>query len=56
MPTPTKDTDYWGEDPLYTLEHWKYEVANNYTRRGYWEWVAACADESEPPKPNETKR
>jgi len=33
--------DYWGEDPDYPLEDWRYEVANNDTRLGYWEWVAA---------------
>lgn len=33
---------YWGEDPnpAYALERWRDEVANNDTRRGYWDWVA----------------
>jgi len=24
----------------YPLEDWRYQVANNYTRLGYWDWVA----------------
>jgi hypothetical protein len=32
--------DYWGEHEDYTLAAWRYEVANNDTREGYWEWVA----------------
>ena len=32
--------EYWGPGhPDYTLDDWKYEVANNDTRKGYWEWV-----------------
>lgn len=34
------DFDYWGEDPTWSLEDWRYEVNNNDTRQGYWEWVA----------------
>jgi hypothetical protein len=34
--------DYWNdEDPDYPCDDWKYEVANDDTRLGYWEWVAA---------------
>jgi len=29
----------WGEHTEYTLDDWKYEVANDDTRLGYWEWV-----------------
>jgi hypothetical protein len=29
-----------GAHPHYPLADWKYEVANNDTKRGYWEWVA----------------
>lgn len=31
---------YWGEHHKHSLEEWKYEVENDYTRHGYWEWVA----------------
>lgn len=30
---------YWGEHPKHKVERWQYEVDNNYTRLGYWEWV-----------------
>jgi hypothetical protein len=30
---------YWGEDPRFPVGDWKYEVANDRTRDGYWEWV-----------------
>jgi len=30
---------YWGEYSDFPLEDWKYEVANNDTRNGYWNWV-----------------
>lgn len=33
---------YWGEHPHYPINDWKYEVNNDDTRRGYWEWVEAC--------------
>lgn len=33
--------NYWEEDPEFPLEDWKYEVANNDTRKGYHEWIAA---------------
>lgn len=32
--------DYWGSDPNFPFEDWQYEVANNATRHGYWDWVA----------------
>jgi hypothetical protein len=32
---------YWGEHPKYPVEDWRYQVANNETRQGYWEW---CLD------------
>lgn len=32
---------YWGEHPKHPLEDWQLQVANNETRRGYWEWVEA---------------
>lgn len=31
---------HWGEHPQWPVADWQYEVANNYTRRGYWDWVS----------------
>ena len=31
---------HWGSHPTYTVADWQHEVSNDYTRRGYWEWVA----------------
>jgi len=33
--------DYWGEDPKYLVDDWRYEVATDNTRLGYWGWVEA---------------
>ena len=48
---PTLPGDYWSEDPKFSSEDWQYEVRNNDTRLGYWEWVAGRrethADEEE---------
>ena len=32
--------EYWSEDPDFPLDDWKYEVKDDSTRLGYWEWVA----------------
>jgi hypothetical protein len=32
---------YWGQHPEHPLEDWQTLVANDETRRGYWEWVEA---------------
>jgi hypothetical protein len=32
--------DLWSEDKQYTRSDWKYEVCNDATNLGYWEWVA----------------
>ena len=29
----------WDSDPDYPVSEWQYEVANDDTRLGYWEWV-----------------
>jgi len=29
----------WGEDKEYPRSAWKYDVANDATNLGYWEWV-----------------
>ena len=31
----------WGTHPDYPLSDWQYEVNNDDTRLGYWDWVAA---------------
>ena len=41
----TIDLSYWDDDPEYPVEDWKYEVSNDSTRLGYWEWVSASKDE-----------
>lgn len=30
---------YWGEHPDHPSCDWRFEVANEDTRMGYWEWV-----------------
>ncbi len=30
---------YWGTHPKYPLHEWQYEVSEDYTRLGYWDWV-----------------
>lgn len=30
----------WGEHPDYPVSDWQYEVSNDETRQGYWEWVS----------------
>ena len=34
-----KPEDVWASDDGYTVEHWQYEVAEDDTRLGYWDWV-----------------
>lgn len=29
----------WGSNPDYPVADWQYEVANDDTRAGYWDWV-----------------
>lgn len=33
------DRGGWSDHPHYDFEDWQYEVANNDTRIGYWEWA-----------------
>lgn len=36
----TRESDWWNfEDPTFPLRDWRYEVANNDTRLGYFEWL-----------------
>jgi hypothetical protein len=30
---------YWGYHPIHLVADWRYEVDNEDTRQGYWEWV-----------------
>lgn len=30
---------YWTPHPLFDTGDWQYEVANNDTRQGYWDWA-----------------
>jgi hypothetical protein len=30
---------FWGAHPEYPVADWQYEVGNDETRLGYWEWV-----------------
>lgn len=35
------DTDEgWGEHPRFPMSDWRYAVASEYTRSGYWDWVS----------------
>lgn len=43
----TENRSYWDEHPDYPIEDWKYEVANDDTRRGYWEWVDSQIEQAE---------
>ena len=38
---------HWDEHPDYPVEDWKYEVANDDTRRGYREWVESQIEQAE---------
>jgi hypothetical protein len=29
----------WDEHAIPVVDDWEYEVANGYTRLGYWDWV-----------------
>ena len=41
------ERDTWGSDPFYPVGDWQYEVANDETRLGYWEWVEAQREHAE---------
>lgn len=38
------EDDYWGEDPEWPSRDWIFEVAEENTRLGYWEWVATMRE------------
>lgn len=31
--------NHWEENADYPIADWKYEVANDDTRLGYWDWI-----------------
>ena len=35
---------FWSVHPDYSIEDWQNEVANDCTRKGYWEWVEGCIE------------
>lgn len=35
----------WGSHPEHPVSDWQYEVANDETRLGYWEWLENKLDE-----------
>lgn len=43
--------DLWANCPEYPRDDWKYEVINDDTQLGYWEWALAKAEESDFEKP-----
>jgi hypothetical protein len=46
-PSPsTPDQDSWIDEQDFPMADWRYEVANEYTRRGYADWVAAMREEA----------
>jgi hypothetical protein len=38
----------WGDHPRYTPGRWREAINQNATRLGYWEWVKAEMDSSQP--------
>lgn len=48
--TLLKGWGVWGEHPDHPLEDWRYEVANDDTRQGYWDWVAKRVEEEQSDK------
>jgi hypothetical protein len=38
------DRGVWGEHPDWPRQDWQYEVANEDTNLGYWDWVLAKLD------------
>lgn len=37
---------HWDKDPVYPVEDWATEVANDETRQSYFEWVESQREES----------
>lgn len=45
--TPELGADYWGEDADFPVGDWQFEVANDDTRLGYWDWVLTHREHAE---------
>lgn len=43
-PEPLESRESWGEDDEFPRADWRYEVQNNTTNLGYWEWVASSRE------------
>lgn len=41
IPKTLRETveNVWASDPIFSRKDWKYEVSNDETHAGYWEWV-----------------
>ena len=39
--------EYWEEYPPYPICDWQYQIANNATRLGYWDWVESEREANE---------
>lgn len=37
----------WDEHPKHLVDDWSYEVDGDYTRLGYWDWVASQIEQEE---------
>ncbi len=42
-----RNSGVWGEHPEYPKSDWAYEVNNNTTIRGYWDWVVTQIEQEE---------
>lgn len=38
---------HWGEHPDHPVDEWQFEVSENSTRLGYWDWVDSCVCDEE---------
>jgi hypothetical protein len=46
-PHAGKPEDIWASDEQFPVEDWRYEVENDDTRRGYWDWVASQREQAQ---------
>lgn len=40
------ERNYWDDDPTFTSEAWREDVANGYTRQSYADWIVAMREEA----------
>lgn len=52
---PLPGYDYWDDYPDYPVEDWYYEVNNDGTRKGYWQWVRDCRESDKPARTRREK-